>query len=114
MTREIEIPHDPVGDDDHETAYVSVSDPAAALLDRIKAGERIESGSVPPGPSEELMKAGLIETHALVWETRVCYVPAGLDPRREAVGRLLSDWLDDNRLVGVRDEFIDELLAVLS
>lgn len=92
---------------------------AQELLDRIKAGERLQvtdfhEGSDNALAANELMKAGLIETHALVWETRVCYVPAGLDPRREALETVLEDWLDDNRLVGARDEFIDELLAVLS
>lgn len=111
MTREIEITHEPVGDDDHEKAYISVSDQAAELLDRIKAGERIESGSVPPGPSEELMKAGLIETHALVWETRVCYVPAGLDPRREAIAEVFRHYTWDE---SETEKAIDEIVATLS
>lgn len=82
---------------------------AQELLDRIKAGERIEAE--PSDAANELMKAGLIETHALVWETRVCYVPAGLDPRREAVVSVIRD----KKRSGLTDEeFADRILATLS
>lgn len=108
MTREIEVPHTPAGENDHETSYIAVSEGAFAFYEAVKNGERIEAKN--PGPFiDELMTLGLIETQALVWETRVCYVLTGADPRRDAVVDILREWTDPDSAL----DFADRILAVL-
>lgn len=82
---------------------------AEQFYERVKAGERIElDGNTA---ADELMTLGLIETQALVWETRVCYVLTGTDPRRDAVVRVLADHASDD--MSFVDELADKILAVL-
>lgn len=91
-----------------------VSDEAAQFYDRVKAGERIEQDDViwvSDTPVAELMHAGLIETQALVWETRVCYVLTGTDPRHQMIADVIRDY--DQGDTFVYDELADKILAVL-
>jgi ABC-type hemin transport system ATPase subunit len=92
-----------------------VSDEAAQFYDRVKAGERVAINATEAEfiAAEELMQAGLIETQALVWETRVCYVLTGADPQRDAVARVLADELPD--VLDTEDATVvaDKILAVL-
>jgi hypothetical protein len=91
-----------------------LSDEAAQFYDRVKAGERIEWHNGPDYLPEidELCHAGLIETQALVWETRVCYVLTGTDPRRDAVVRVIQEALGPG-YGSSAEELADEILAVL-
>lgn len=91
-----------------------VSDEAAQFYDRVKAGERIEvfyRNGDQAAVCEELMHAGLIETQALVWETRVCYVLTGTDPCRETIAGVIREHASDDQFVDYA--FIDKILAVL-
>lgn len=104
----------------YEANGVEVTKSAFELYERILKGVRLQvadptEDSVGYSAAYELMTLGLIETQALVWETRVCYVLTGADPRRDAVARVLDDavGMEANLSPDRLAEIADRILAVL-